>query len=63
MLLRGLLCLSAPAPFAVIDQKEYRYYFEGNCMIRRISPEGTVSDNPLKGMGIRGMPVKIFSAV
>ncbi|MCB7317804.1 hypothetical protein [Lacrimispora sp. 210928-DFI.3.58] len=32
--------------YAVIDNREYRYYFQGNSMIRRIGPEGTVSDNP-----------------
>lgn len=32
--------------YAVIDGKEYRYYFRENSMIRRIGPEGTISDNP-----------------
>lgn len=31
---------------AVIDEREYRYYFHNDSMIRRIGPEGTVSDNP-----------------
>lgn len=31
---------------AVIDGREYRYYFHNESMIRRIGPEGTVSDNP-----------------
>lgn len=32
--------------YAVIDGKEYRYYFQGNSMLRRIGPEGTISDLP-----------------
>lgn len=32
--------------YAVINGKEYRYYFQENSMIRRIGPEGTISDNP-----------------
>lgn len=32
--------------FAVIDGKEYRYYFSGSSMIRRIGPDGAVIDNP-----------------
>lgn len=33
--------------FALIDGKEYRYYFSGEFMIRRIGPDGVVQDNPL----------------
>ncbi|MDO5418208.1 MAG: zinc ribbon domain-containing protein [Lachnospiraceae bacterium] len=32
--------------FAVIDGKEYRYYFEQGAFIRRIGPEGSVNDHP-----------------
>lgn len=32
--------------YAVIDGKEYRYYFKENSLIRRIGPDGTISDNP-----------------
>lgn len=32
--------------FVVIDGKEYRYYFCGNSMIRRIGPDGAAVDNP-----------------
>lgn len=32
--------------FAVIDDKEYRYYFYHGSFIRRIGPDGSVNDNP-----------------
>lgn len=33
--------------FAVIDGKEYRYYFSDNNMIRRIGPDGNIINNPV----------------
>lgn len=32
--------------FAVIDGKEYRYYFNNGNFIRRVGPEGSINDNP-----------------
>ncbi|MCC8026256.1 MAG: hypothetical protein LIP16_13295, partial [Clostridium sp.] len=32
--------------FAVIDGKEYRYYFNNGNFIRRVGPEGSVNDSP-----------------
>lgn len=45
--------------YAIINGKEYRYYYCRGSLIRRISPEGIVTDNPktngfLKGLYLEG---------